>query len=228
MLHGSVTCDVRLVHPLAPSALPLAPSGRNGSVLAGLSRQQAVPLTAGCGTPAGGGLWWPYLRWTMSSMLVELHLDGDAAPMIGAELHGLGVRGRCESVAPAKSSHDHVEGLASEPGGLAARYEVTGSVGDFREFTVGSGMGPDDVRLGEFVIAVREGDRELHLLGEIAVAAAGPVLSGSRVTVECALSVISDYEWDAFGLPEQVRASWRVERIVAVDDNCLYLDLSKI
>lgn len=79
-------------------------------------------------------------------MLVELRLDGDAAPLVGDELLGLGLRAQCESVAAAGGRDDGSDVLVSEGGGPGARYEVTGSVGDVREIPVESGpprvMGP--------------------------------------------------------------------------------------
>jgi len=44
---------------------------------------------------------------------------------------------------------------------------------------------------------------------------AGPaaeVAAGSRVTAQCTLSVVADYEWDAFGLPD-LRTDWYVRRL---------------
>ena len=44
---------------------------------------------------------------------------------------------------------------------------------------------------------------------------AGPaseVAVGSRVTAQCTLSVVADYEWDAFGLPD-LRTDWYVRRL---------------
>ena len=38
---------------------------------------------------------------------------------------------------------------------------------------------------------------------------AAEVVAGSRVTAQCTLSVVADYEWDAFGLPD-VRTDWYV------------------
>ena len=35
------------------------------------------------------------------------------------------------------------------------------------------------------------------------------VAAGSRVTAQCTLSVVADYEWDAFGLPD-LRGDWYV------------------
>lgn len=78
------------------------------------------------------------------------------------------------------------------------------------------------------MITVREACGELHVLGEVASASAEPLIPRSRVTAVCGLSVIKDYEWGAFGLPQQVRGSWRVERIVSVDANSVFLDLNKI
>jgi hypothetical protein len=44
---------------------------------------------------------------------------------------------------------------------------------------------------------------------------AGPaseVAVGSRVTAQCTFSVVADYEWDAFGMPD-LRTDWYVRRL---------------
>ena len=41
---------------------------------------------------------------------------------------------------------------------------------------------------------------------------AAEVPAGSRVTAKCTLSVVADYEWDAFGLPD-LRSDWYVRRL---------------
>lgn len=162
-------------------------------------------------------------------MLVELYLDGDAAPPVGAELLGLGVRAWCESVAAAGDRDDHLNPLVSVGGGPGARYEVTGSVGDVRNVPGEPGPAPGhEPPFSEFVLTVRQAGGQLQFLGGVASASVGPWGPGSRVTAACGLSVIKDYEWDAFGLPQQVRGSWRVERVVSVDDGTVFLDLSRL
>ena len=41
---------------------------------------------------------------------------------------------------------------------------------------------------------------------------ASVVAAGSRFTAQCMLSVVADYEWDAFGLPD-LRSDWYVRRL---------------
>ena len=53
--------------------------------------------------------------------------------------------------------------------------------------------------------------------GDLAMVArtAGPVsevAAGSRITAQCTLNVVADYEWDAFELPD-LRADWYVRRL---------------
>lgn len=164
----------------------------------------------------------------MRTMLVELRLDGDAAPMVGAELLELGLRARCASVVAAGDRDDHIDVLVSEGAGPGARYEVTGSVGDVREISAESGGASDDGPWSEFVMTIRVAGVELHMLGEVVSTSADTWIPGSRVTANCGLSVIKDYEWDAFGLPQQVRGSWRVDRSLPIDDNSVCLDLIRI
>jgi hypothetical protein len=79
------------------------------------------------------------------------------------------------------------------------RYELTGVAGHAED--VSSERGPVGA---EFVITA--GDqafvaRTAGLAAEVAVS--------SRVTAQCTFSVVADYEWDAFGLPD-LRTDWYV------------------
>jgi hypothetical protein len=86
------------------------------------------------------------------------------------------------------------------------RYELTGMAGPAAD--VHAGDGPGQRHIGsEFVITA--GDQAFVAL------TAGPasmVAVGSRVTAQCTLSVVADYEWDAFGLPD-LRSDWYVHRL---------------
>lgn len=63
-----------------------------------------------------------------------------------------------------------------------------------------------------------------HLLCEAPVWADG-VKQGDRLVAECTLSILAQYEWDAFELPE-VRQDWRVAAVQpAADYGTHWLDL---
>ena len=130
----------------------------------------------------------------------------DGAPELGrgSILPGAGLRASCLSVDPARARADGIAELVDggvRPGGHA--YQLTGLAGAARD--VFAGDGPAKRHAGsEFVITA--GDQ-----GYIAQAAehASGVPAGSRITAQCMLSVVADYEWDAFGLPD-LRSDWRV------------------
>lgn len=50
------------------------------------------------------------------------------------------------------------------------------------------------------------------------------VVAGSPVVITCTLSVVADYEWDAFGLPD-VRGDWLVDQVQADAGANYLLDL---
>lgn len=128
----------------------------------------------------------------------------------GSYLRGVGLRADCRSLGPARTAADGIAELADPglggqgPGGC--RYELTGVAGHAEDVYAGSA--PVCQHIGsEFVITA--GDQAF------AARAAGPasgVAAGSRVTALCTLSVVADYEWDAFGLPD-LRTDWQVRRL---------------
>ncbi len=135
--------------------------------------------------------------------------DGAAELARGSQLRGVGLRADCLSAGPARTVPDGIAELADprgsqEPAGH--RYELTGMAGPAAD--VHAGDGPGQRHIGsEFVITA--GDQAF------VARTAGPasmVAAGSRVTVQCALSVVGDYEWDAFGLPD-LRSDWYVHRL---------------
>jgi hypothetical protein len=134
----------------------------------------------------------------------------DGAPELGrgSLLRGAGLRANCRTMGPARATADGitdlVEGGGVRPGGHA--YELTGLAGAAHD--VLAGHGPAERKAGaEFQITA--GD-----LGFIAWAAepASEVAAGSRITAPSTLSVVADYEWDAFGLPD-LRRDWQVLRL---------------
>jgi hypothetical protein len=95
-------------------------------------------------------------------------------------------------------------GGGQRPGGHL--HELTGWAGAARD--VYSGDGPAQRQAGsEFVITAGDQAFIARAAGRASVVAAG-----SRVTAQCMLSVVADYEWDAFGLPD-LRSDWRVRRL---------------
>jgi hypothetical protein len=121
----------------------------------------------------------------------------------------VGLRAECISVGPARTAVDGIAELADPGGGQGPgthRYELTGVAGPARD--VYAGEGPTQRHIGsEFVITV---DDQAFI-----VRTAGPasgIAAGSRLTARCTLSVVADYEWDAFGLPD-LRSDWYVRRL---------------
>ena len=135
--------------------------------------------------------------------------DGAAELARGSHLRGVGVRASCLSVGPARTVADGIAELADprarqEP--ASHRYELTGMAGPAADVQAGDGPGRRHTG-SEFVITA--GDQAFVAF------TAGPasmVAVGSRVTAQCTLSVVADYEWDAFGLPD-LRSDWYVHRL---------------
>jgi hypothetical protein len=93
-----------------------------------------------------------------------------------------------------------------EQGPGSHRYELTGLAGPAED--VYAGEGPAHRHIGaEFVITTSD----QAFLAQTAGPASG-VAVGSRVSALCTLSVVADYEWDAFGLPD-LRTDWYVRRL---------------
>jgi hypothetical protein len=138
---------------------------------------------------------------------VETWIVMDGAPELARSEHlrGVGLRADCRSLGPAPTAADGIAELV-DPGGPQGpgshRYELTGVAGHAAD--VRSGRGPAGA---EFVITA--GDQAF--LARIA-GPASEVTVGSRVTAQCTLSVVADYEWDAFGLPD-LRTDWYVRRL---------------
>lgn len=156
-------------------------------------------------------------------MWVTLRLDGDAPPIVGQSLDRIGVRIWCSTVTAAHDApQDVVVPEGADQAAPSARYCVTGVASAGRDYM--AGVGPEAVHAGsEWVLTVRAGEGALSLLGCSALTAAATPTG--RVNAVGVLSVISDYEWDAFGLPEVVRATWTVVGLVDVDGQSVLLDL---
>ncbi len=131
----------------------------------------------------------------------------------GQRLTDVGMRADCWNIREAVGTAG-VTGLPGpDPDGFLTRHcEVAGAV----EWT----RAPSTVLLrvnGFRLIAEPSGVREVRVRdGEYALERYLPDFwlprVGSRVSVHCQLSVMADYEWDAFEFPD-VRADWVVERI---------------
>jgi hypothetical protein len=138
---------------------------------------------------------------------LETWIVKDGAPELagGDHLRDVGLRADCCSLGPARAAADGVAELVDLSGAQGPgshRYELTGVAGPAEE--VRTHRGPAGV---EFVITA--GDQAF--LARTAGPAA-EVAAGSRVTAQCTLSVVADYEWDAFGLPD-LRTDWYVRRL---------------
>jgi hypothetical protein len=120
----------------------------------------------------------------------------------GSVLSDTGLRASCRSLAAARTGDDGLTMLSGPKAPDGCWYELTGLAGPARD------VWSEAAHLGaEFLIAA--GDR-----GFVAHAGvpAGEVTAGLRVTAACTLSVIADYEWDAFDLPGW-RTSWSVRQL---------------
>ncbi len=140
-------------------------------------------------------------------MYLETWIVKDGAPelALGDHLRGVGLRADCCSLGPARAAADGVVELvdlggAQGPG--SHRYELTGVAGHAED--VRSERGPVGA---EFVITA--GDQAFFARTR---GPASEVAVGSRVTAQGTLSVVADYEWDAFGLPD-LRTDWYVRRL---------------
>lgn len=150
---------------------------------------------------------WTYLE----NWIVQ---DGEVRELgRGQRLTDVGMRAGCWNIREAVGTAG-VTGLPGpDPDGFLTRHcEVAGAV----EWT----RAPSTVLLrvnGFRLIAEPSGVREVRVRdGEYALERYLPDFwlprVGSRVSLHCQLSVMADYEWDAFEFPD-VRADWVVERI---------------
>lgn len=82
-------------------------------------------------------------------------------------------------------------------------YWLTGTVGRYAE-DGDDGEGSAD---GCFLITSTGG---MRLLGQLTHRFRATVQPGSRVTLECSLSLVAGYDWSLFNLPEEWSWNWRV------------------
>jgi hypothetical protein len=120
----------------------------------------------------------------------------------GSVLSDTGLRASCRSLAAARTDDDGLTMLSGPKGLDGCWYQLTGRAGPARDTR------SEVAHLGaEFLITV--GDREFVAHAGVP---AGEVTADLRVTAACTLSVIADYEWDAFDLPGR-RTSWWVRQL---------------
>jgi hypothetical protein len=91
--------------------------------------------------------------------------------------------------------------------GPTATYVATGSVVSAKDYQADFGQGPQHVG-AELVLSVSGNLIQAQVPG----ATATDIRTGARLTVRGELSLVADYEWDAFGLVD-TRRSWTVEEV---------------
>ena len=123
----------------------------------------------------------------------------------GSHLRDVGLRAECGNLGSAQTAVNGIAELADpggEQGSGSYRYELTGVAGHAEDVRTERGHAGS-----EFVITAGDQAFVARTAGPASVVAAG-----SRVTAQCTLSVVADYEWDAFGLPD-LRTGWYVRRL---------------
>jgi hypothetical protein len=144
--------------------------------------------------------------------------DGEPPlPNVGCLLTGVGLRVRGEmTAAPLDSPDGIVEAQDGHP--AEVMYRLTGEAGAPRDFDVDTGQGGRHTG-AEFVLTVGSDRYQVQTDGW-----ARDVPTGSRVSVTGRLTVVGEYEWDAFALGES-GADWLVKAVAAADDDDTMLDL---
>lgn len=154
-----------------------------------------------------GHMWVRLMDWLIA--------DGEPPlPNVGSLLSGVGLRVRGEvTAAPPESPDGIVEAQDGHP--HEVMYRLTGRARAPRDFDVDTGHAG-----AEFVLTVGFDRFQVQTDGW-----ARDVLTGSRVTVTGRLTVVGEYEWDAFSLGES-RADWLVKAVAPADDDDTMLDLA--
>jgi hypothetical protein len=136
---------------------------------------------------------------------MDWELDNPAA---GDVLAGEGIR----IFGSVETPPNPVEGI--HPGeidlggaGPTATYVVTGSVVSARDYQVDLGSGPRHA--GAHVVLSVTGDL---IQAQVPAAAATDLQRDAQLTVRGEISLVADYEWDAFELVD-TRRSWSVEEV---------------
>jgi hypothetical protein len=138
--------------------------------------------------------------------------DGELPePAAGGALRHRGIRANVVALEPGTDLRGTVRPLRSlEAQGLEDAYEVHGVAGPVRDVLVDARGGGTRRIAVEFALNA----------GTFALLAAAPandttrpdVHTGGVLAVRCTLTVVADYEWDSFGLPD-VRADWEIDGV---------------
>jgi hypothetical protein len=157
-----------------------------------------------------GHMWVRLMNWMIA--------DGEPTlPNTGSLLTGVGLRLRGEVTAARPDSPDGiVEAQDGHP--HEVMYRLTGRARAPRDFDVDTGQGGRHAG-AEFVLTVGSDRYQAQTDGW-----ARDVPTGSRVTVTGRLTVVGEYEWDAFALGES-RADWLVKAVAPADNDDTMLDL---
>jgi hypothetical protein len=138
-------------------------------------------------------------------------------PSIGSVLRSAGVRvSGTVTVAEPDAPDSIATTLDSSP--QFVEYALTGVTGLARDVDIDAG-GPRRRSGAEFVLTVSGFRFQVRFDGS-----ARDVLAASRVVVRGQLSLVADYEWEAFQLADS-RADWRVRDVVALDTGGVMVDL---
>jgi hypothetical protein len=138
-------------------------------------------------------------------------------PETGTVLRNIGLRLRGDVTS---APDDRVEGIVETQSSHLpdSLYQVTGRVGEPRDFDVDTGAGPTHAGV-EYVLHVGGQRFQVQADGR-----AGDVRPDSRVTVQGRFEVIGAYEWEHFGL-DDTRSTWLARGVTEADDGNLLIDL---
>ena len=143
-----------------------------------------------------GPLWARSEDWELDNPAV-----GDVLPR-----EGIRIFGSIETpVNPVEGMHPGEVDLGGA--GQSNTYIVTGSVVSARDYQVDFGRGPRHA--GAHVVLSVNGDL---VQAQVKVLTASGLESGAPLTVRGEISLVAEYEWDAFGLVD-TRRSWSVEEV---------------
>ena len=141
-------------------------------------------------------------------------------PSVGSVLRSAGVSVRGTVAVAEPDAPDSIAEIGTTLGASPqfVVYVLTGAAALVRD--VDSDAGRQRRHSGaEFVLTVSGLRFQVRFDGS-----ARDVLAGSRVVVRGQLSLVADYEWEAFQLAES-RADWRVRDVVALDTGDVMVDL---
>jgi hypothetical protein len=142
-------------------------------------------------------------------------------PSVGSVLRSIGIRVTGTLAVTQPGAADAIEAVATtiDPLPGLVEYLVTGTADQARDIDIDVD-GRRRHSGAEFVLAVNAHRFQARVDGW-----AHEVRPGSRVAVRGQLSVVGDYEWDAFQLSDS-RADWHVAEVVVLEtgDAMIHLD----